>query len=79
MMPAFRFQVRTGNETLAHDAALDFSDLTQAIDVAALSLAGQALRDAEETMKLADSALEIVNEDGDVVASLPISAALTRH
>ena len=78
-MPRYRFQIRTGNETLAHGAALDFSDLTQAIDIAALSLAGQAMRNADETIKLADSALEIVDEAGDIVASLPIRGAFTRH
>ena len=79
MMPAYRFQIRTGNDTLAHGAVLDFKNLAQAIEVAALSLAGQAMREADETMNLAESALEIVDEDGDVVASLPISAAISRH
>ena len=79
MMPAYRFQIRTGNDTLAHGAVLDFKNLAQAIEVAALSLAGQAMREADETMNLAESALEIVDDDGDVVASLPISAAISRH
>ena len=78
-MPRFSFQVRTGEAAFGHDAALEFESFNQALDVATRTMIGQALRQADETLRLADSLLEIVDERGSVVASLPIGTAITRH
>lgn len=43
-VPRFSFQVRTGDATLGHGAALEFDSLNQALDVAMRTMIGQALR-----------------------------------
>lgn len=78
-MPRYSFQVRTGDATISHGAVIDFVDLAQALAVAKMTLSERALRDIDATMNLAQSALEILNEDGDIVASLPIGDAISRH
>ena len=78
-MPRFSFQVRIGGTTLGHGAAIEFDSFDQALDVAMRTMIGQALREADATLRLADSVLEIVDEGGAVVASLPIGSVVTRH
>lgn len=78
-MPRYSFQVRTGDDTIGHGAALEFDDLAQALTVAEITMTGKSMRDAGATMDLAGSALEIIDEAGAVVASLPIGGTISRH
>ncbi|UAJ12772.1 hypothetical protein [Polymorphobacter megasporae] len=77
-MARYSFQVRTGDATHLNGGEAEFGDITDAIAIGRFTLARHKLRHADHALKLSGSVLEIVDEDGDVVASLPIGA-LTRH
>lgn len=78
-MPLYSFRVRTGDDAQGHDVTLNFRDLKHAVEIALLTMVERSVYDVEGTFRLADSALEIVNEAGQVVASLPIADVITRH
>ncbi|QYE32959.1 hypothetical protein KZX46_02070 (plasmid) [Polymorphobacter sp. PAMC 29334] len=77
-MARYSFQVRTGDATHANGGEAEFSNLSDAIAIGRFTLARQERHHADHALKLSGSILEIVDEDGDVVASLSIGAA-TRH
>ncbi len=77
-MARFSFQVRTGDATHLNGGEVDFRDLAAALAIGLLTLAKQERRQADHALRLTGSVLEIVDEDGEVVATLPIGA-VTRH
>ena len=77
-MTVYSFQVRTSEATHLNGGEADFADLSDALAIGRFTLARQAIRNTNRALALTGSVLEIVDEYGDVVASLPIGDA-TRH